>query len=125
MEAVIADRLKRVRNSLESAGANTLLESHPANIYYLSGFTGDSGVLLVEPSSVTLFTDGRFTIQAKREAPGVRTRIHRGGSLVANIGAYLHRKSPIRAVFSPSRLSLANWTVLKRAGGRSARWLAL
>jgi Xaa-Pro aminopeptidase len=125
MEAVIANRLKRVRNALEAAGANTLLEGHPANVYYLSGFTGDSGMLLVEPSSVTLFTDGRFTIQAKEEAPGVRTHIHRGGSLVANIGAYLHRKSRIRAVFSPSRLSVANWTVLKRAGGRGARWLAL
>jgi Xaa-Pro aminopeptidase len=125
MEAIIANRLKRVRNSLEAAGANTLLEGHPANVYYLSGFTGDSGMLLVEPSSVTLFTDGRFTIQAKEEAPGVRTHIHRGGSLVANIGAYLHRRSHSRAVFSPSRLSVANWTVLKKAGGRGARWLAL
>src|SRR6195256_2089349 len=103
MEAMMVDRLKRVRLALQAAGANTLLETHPANIYYLSGFTGDSGMLLVEPSSVTLFTDGRFTIQAKEEAPGVRTHIHRGGSLVANIGAYLHRRSHIRAVFSPSR----------------------
>jgi len=30
-------------------------------------------MLLVEPSPVTLFTDGRFTIQARQEAFGVRT----------------------------------------------------
>jgi Xaa-Pro aminopeptidase len=125
MEAVIANRLKRVRDALEAAGANTLLEGHPANVYYLSGFTGDSGMLLVEPSSVTLFTDGRFTIQAKGEAPGVRTHIHRGGPIVASVGTYLHRKSRIRAVISPSRFTLADWTGLKKAGGKGIRWLAL
>src|ERR1700719_310140 len=85
-EAMIVDGLKRVRLALEAAGATTLLETQPANIYYLSAFTGDSGMLLVEPSSVTLFTDGRFTIQAKGEAPGVRTHIHRGGPIVASVG---------------------------------------
>jgi Xaa-Pro aminopeptidase len=106
-------------------GANTLLETHPPNIYYLTGFTGDSGILLVQPASVTLFTDGRFTIQAKEEAPGVRTHIHRGGPLVAAIAAYLRRKNRIRAAISPSRLNLANWTILKKAAGKDVRWLAV
>jgi len=125
MEAIMLDRLKRVRLALEAEGANTLLETHPANIYYLSGFTGDSGMLLVEPSAVTLFTDGRFTIQARQEAVGVRTHIHRGGPLVASIGAYMGRKSRIRAVISPSRLSLAGWTILKKGGGKGVRWVAV
>ena len=34
---------------------------------YLSGFTGDNGLLLVTPDSQTLFTDPRFTIQASEE----------------------------------------------------------
>ena len=122
---MIVGRLKRVRNALEAVGANTLLETHPPNIYYLTGFTGDSGILLVQPASVTLFTDGRFTIQAKEEAPGVRTHIHRGGPLVAAIAAYLRRKNRIRAAISPSRLNLANWTILKKAAGKEVRWLAV
>jgi Xaa-Pro aminopeptidase len=125
MEAIIAKRLKRVRHSLETAGANSLLETHPANIYYLSGFTGDSGLLLVEPSSVTLFTDGRFTIQARDEAPAVRTHIHPGGSLMAPIGAYLRRRSRLRVAIAPARVSLAGWTALKKAAGKGVRWLAL
>jgi len=68
MEKSIASRLKRVREALEIAGADALLETHPPNIYYLSGFTGDAGILLVRPTSSTLFTDGRFTIQAQQEA---------------------------------------------------------
>lgn len=125
MEAIIAKRLKRVRHSLEAAGANALLETHPANVYYLSGFTGDSGMLLVEPLSVTLFTDGRFTIQARAEAPGVRTQIHRGGSLMAPVGAYLRRRSRLRVAVAPARVSLAGWTALKKAAGKGARWLAV
>ncbi len=125
MDTMIANRLKRVRHALEAAEANTLLETHPPNVYYLSGFTGDSGVLLVEPSSVTLFTDGRFTIQAKEESPGIRTHIHRGGPLLAAIGDYLRRKRRIRAAIAPSRLSLAGWNVLKKTGGKGVRWLSV
>jgi Xaa-Pro aminopeptidase len=125
MEAMIANRLKRVRRALEDAGANTLLETHPANVYYLSSFTGDSGMLLVEPSTVTLFTDGRFAIQAKEEVPGVRTHIQRGGTLLAAVSEYLSRKRQIRAVIAPSRLSLASWTALKKAAGKGIRWLAV
>jgi Xaa-Pro aminopeptidase len=48
-----------------------LLVSAPPNIRYLSGFTGDNGLLLVTPGdtqhSQTLFTDPRFTIQAAEE----------------------------------------------------------
>ena len=38
-------RLKRLRQSLDSAGAGALLETHLPNIYYLCGFSGDSGAL--------------------------------------------------------------------------------
>jgi Xaa-Pro aminopeptidase len=46
---------------------DALLVSAPVNIRYLSGFTGDNGLLLVTPDSQTLFTDPRFTIQAAEE----------------------------------------------------------
>src|SRR5260370_7148047 len=110
MEKSIANRLKRVRDVLETDGAEALIETHPPNIYYLSGFTGDAGILLVQPASVTLFTDGRFTIQAKQEAPGVRTHIHTGGPLVGSIGAYLRRKARLLGAISPPPLSLPTCT---------------
>jgi len=46
---------------------DALLVSASPNIRYLSGFTGDNGLLLVTPESQTLFTDPRFTIQASQE----------------------------------------------------------
>jgi Xaa-Pro aminopeptidase len=46
---------------------DALLVSALPNIRYLSGFTGDNGLLLVTPESQTLFTDPRFTFQASEE----------------------------------------------------------
>ena len=46
---------------------DALLVSAPPNVRYLSGFTGDNGLLLITPDSLTLFTDPRFTIQAAEE----------------------------------------------------------
>ena len=47
---------------------DALLVSAPPNVRYLSGFTGDNGLLLVTPGDTqTLFTDPRFTIQAAEE----------------------------------------------------------
>ncbi len=125
MDTMISNRLKRVRRALEAAGANMLVETHPPNIYYLSGFTGDSAVLLVETSSVKLFTDGRFTIQAREEAPGIRTHIHRGGPLLAAVGNHMRRKRHFRAAIAPSRITLAGWNILKKTAGKGVRWLAI
>jgi Xaa-Pro aminopeptidase len=124
MDSTISNRLKRVRQALDAAGANVLIETHPPNIYYLSGFTGDAGILLVEPTSVSLFTDGRFTIQAKEEAKGIRTHIHKG-SLLSAIGDYLRRQNRLKVAVAPARLSLAGWNILKKAGGKGVRWAAI
>jgi Xaa-Pro aminopeptidase len=121
MDPTITARLKRVRQALDVAGANALLETHLPNVYYLSGFTGDSGALLIESASVTLFTDGRFTTQAREESPGVRVQIHRS-SLLEAVGVHLHRKRRLRVAIAPSRITLAGWTVLKKSAGKTVRW---
>ncbi len=75
----------------------------------------------MESSSATLFTDGRFTIQAKEETSGVRIHIHRGPLLEA-VGGHLRRKKRIRVAVAPSRLTLAGWEVLKKSAGKNVRW---
>jgi Xaa-Pro aminopeptidase len=50
---------------------DSLLVTHPADWYYLTGFTGESGALVVTPRGTTLITDGRFVGQAKAETTGV------------------------------------------------------
>jgi Xaa-Pro aminopeptidase len=124
MQTLTTTRLSRVREALESAGATALLETHRPNIYYLTGFTGDSGALLVEQSSVILFTDGRFAIQAKEEIPGIHAHIHQG-PLLGAVGDHLRRKRRGRIAMAPTHLTLAGWEALKKAAGKGIKWVSL
>src|SRR5580700_7483424 len=119
-----SSRLKRLRHALDASGAGALLETHMPNIYYLCGFSGDSGALLVDGTSATLFTDGRFTIQAKEETRGIRVHIHKGSLLVA-VGEHLRARKRQRVAVAPSRLTLAGWKVLRKAAGGNLKWLAI
>jgi Xaa-Pro aminopeptidase len=117
-------RLKRLRHAVDTAGAGTLLETHLPNIYYLCGFSGDSGVLLVDPTSASLFTDGRFTIQAKEETRGIRMHIHKGPLLEA-VGDHLRTRRRQRVAISPSRVTLGGWKALRKAAGGNLKWVAI
>ena len=109
---------------LDTAGAGMLLETHNSNIYYLCGFSGDSGALLVDHAATTLFTDGRFAIQAKEETHGIRVQIHKGPLLEA-VAGHLRAKKRQRVAISPSRLTLGDWKSLRKSAGSSLKWVAL
>jgi Xaa-Pro aminopeptidase len=49
-----------------------LLVTHLPDVRYLCGFTGSSAVLVLRPGHATLYTDGRYTAQAKAEAHGTK-----------------------------------------------------
>ena len=117
-------RLKRIRQALDAARASTLLETHLPNIYYLCGFSGDSGALLIDSTSATLITDGRFTIQAKQETRGIRVHIHKGQLLEA-VGDHLRARKRQRVAVSPSRVTLAGWKALRKAAGGNLKWIAV
>lgn len=116
-------RIERVRALLERVRADALVVTHPPNLFYLTGFTGSSGALLVEPRRATLFTDGRYTTQAEQEAPECRVRIARGPLLLA-VGKQLRRPNNARVVFDPLRLSVAESRTLRQAAGPTNRWIA-
>lgn len=67
-------RLVRLRAAMAERGLPALLVGAPTNRRYLSGFTGSYGWLLVTPAEALLFTDGRYTLRAAREAPGWAVR---------------------------------------------------
>ena len=51
-----------------------LVTSMP-DVRYLTGFTGSSAALIVKGSKITMFTDGRYTTQAKAEVDDAEIRI--------------------------------------------------
>ena len=75
-------------SSLIEAKLDCLLVSSPANWYYLTGFTGEAGALVVSRKGTSLITDGRFMVQGREEASGVRI-LEQKGSLLESTGGYL------------------------------------
>ena len=68
-------RKKKVAAAVKRAGAEALLVTNMADVRYLTGFSGSSAALIVRGSKVTMFTDGRYTTQAKAEVDGAEIQI--------------------------------------------------
>jgi len=76
----LSGRRKRAAAAAQAKGVEALLVTHLPDVRWLCGFTGSNAalVLVVQPGRgmrARLFTDGRYTAQAKAEAAGVRVRI--------------------------------------------------
>ena len=74
-------RLRRLRSRFDAAGIDAYLGLRREHVRYLIGFmlgdgeekvAGTSGHFLVSGGEVLLLADSRYTIQARREAPGAR-----------------------------------------------------
>ncbi len=65
----LKNRLNKLRQKLAEREVDVFFISQPENRYYLSGFDGSDGFLLITPQNTILATDFRFIEQAKRQAP--------------------------------------------------------
>jgi len=84
-------RQLRLREHLATTRFDALLISHLPNIRYLCGFTGSSGLLLVEESGSVFFTDFRYDTQAHEEVKGAKVVVARKSALAA-LGEFLTRR---------------------------------
>jgi Xaa-Pro aminopeptidase len=117
-------RLTRLRELMERGGVDALLVSHIPNVFYLSGFTGDSGALLVEHTRATLLTDSRFTTQAGEELAPTRIglKIVKGPLAAAAGPELVRRRFRGRAAFEGARVTVAEAARLRKASGGKIRW---
>jgi Xaa-Pro aminopeptidase len=117
-------RIHRLRLSFSAFRSDALLVTHLPNIRYLCGFTGSAAILLVENSRATLFTDSRYTLQARQEVHDASTVIAPHGLLRALGEALKARRGTIRLAFSPTQLTVAQKDALQLTVGARLRWLA-
>ena len=113
-------RQAQLRESLESHHLDALVVTHPQDWYYLTGFTGEAGALVVKRGQATLITDGRFVVQAKQEAAGVRILQHKAG-LHAAVGEFLRSANARSAGFDPTQVSVSQHGELRKASGRRCK----
>jgi Xaa-Pro aminopeptidase len=108
--ALRRDKLLHKANKLEVSG---FLISHPINVSYLSGFSGEDSYLVVGRKSV-LISDSRFTVQIEEECPGLEVYIRKPGqSMVEAVENVITSSGLTKVAFENSSLSVAVWESLR------------
>jgi Xaa-Pro aminopeptidase len=123
MNTPFAQRRRALVSHLAGERLASLLVTHPASWYYLTGFTGEAGALCISRQGAALITDGRFTAQARQETSGVRI-VPQEGSLMATAGQFLRRAGGTRVGFDAARMTIGQLRSLRKAGGSRVRWIA-
>ncbi len=80
-------RQQRLQEWLREKKLDAVLVTHLPNIHYLCGFSGSAGALLISARLRALFTDGRYTEQARAEVQGARVVIVRKDPYTVAAGA--------------------------------------
>ena len=124
MKTLLTKRRKALQTHLEERHLSSLVVTNPVSWYYLAGFTGDAGALIVSRQGTALLTDGRFVAQGRVETSGIRIVQHTG-ALAAAIGEFLKSRRRARVGFDPAQVTVGQLQVLRKAGGRSVRWVAV
>jgi Xaa-Pro aminopeptidase len=92
-----------LRGLLAHADLSALLVTRPANVRYLTGFTGTYGALLLLHDRTLFFTDGRYRHQAAAEVPGAEV-VLAPGDLIGAVGGVV-RPAATASGFEPAGLT--------------------
>ena len=92
---------------MTSAGFPGLLVTHPADVRYLSGFTGSNAALAMTRRVARLFTDGRYIRQAAEEVQAAQVEIVLTGPHVAAAQWLAAQAGVDFAGFDPARTTIA------------------
>jgi Xaa-Pro aminopeptidase len=129
-----APRLQKLRALLRalprSAGVSALLVSRPADVRYLSGFTGSNGLLLLLPRRTVLLTDSRYTQQASAETHASGARVVIASQLYQRACELALSAQVAQLLYDSTELTVATLTLLQSAllankpgGTPKAAWL--
>lgn len=72
-------RLERLLQKISAEEVDAILIYKPENVYYFSGFNGDSTILFISKNFRKLITDGRYNEQAESQAKNFEVIKHTDG----------------------------------------------
>lgn len=109
----IKRRLKRVREFLEKRRLDGLLITSRMDQLYLTGFSGEDGMVLVTPRQAILLSDFRFLESARQEAPWARF-VMRKKSIPDELAKVARRGQMARVGFMSDRITVATLNELRK-----------
>ncbi|MFQ5933998.1 MAG: aminopeptidase P family N-terminal domain-containing protein, partial [Dehalococcoidia bacterium] len=110
----MASRLQRLRRKLEEFGLDALLVSQPENRFYLSGFSGSAGYLIISQEHALIATDFRYFEQSERQSPDFQLVKIIGGEGAKWLHEALGITKPKRLGFESDDASYSFYTSLKK-----------
>jgi Xaa-Pro aminopeptidase len=116
-------RRRQLQSQLAARGLAGILSINPADWYYLTGFTGEAGALLISRNVSALVTDGRFVAQAKEETSGI-TVVKQEASVMASVGKLLRSRLRGKIGFDAEQITVEQYRTLRRASGQRVRLAA-
>jgi Xaa-Pro aminopeptidase len=122
MNTPFAQRRRALQTLLAAERLGSLVVTQRASWYYLTGYTGESGALVVSRRGAALITDGRFMEQARTEMSGIQI-VQQAGSLAASVGQFLKRAGGRRVGFDASQITVSQLRMLRKAAGGRVRWI--
>ena len=113
----LSRRRRRAAGAAKAAGVEALLVTHLPDVRWLCGFTGSNAALVLVCTPrvrAMLFTDGRYTAQAKAEAVGVGVRIAAKPALLAAC-EWLAEAGVARCGFDDGNTTVADLNQMRKA----------
>ena len=118
-------RRRRVLRTLRREAVDALLVSDPANVRYLTGFTGEDTWLVLGRREEVMVSDGRYETQLQQECPDLQLAIRSPGTpLPQAVAEVLHQARYTRVGYDPNHLSVAQFHALTEACPL-CQWVAL
>ena len=114
-------RAQRLQKLMRRHSFDALVITNPADWYYLTGFTGEAGVLIADRRRLTLVTDGRFITQARDELRGAKVVEQKEG-LYRSCGELLKNLKCKRVGFDPNQLTVAQSEMVRKSAGKPTRF---
>ena len=122
-DSAFGNRRRLLLQRLEPLGVRFLLVTKPVDVFYLTGFRGSAGALLVGRTQSRLWVDPRYTLQAREQSRGVRV-IETRVAISNTVGAWLNRARLLAFGYQDTHLTCAELAALRRATGKGVktRW---
>jgi len=111
--AIIQNRIKNVRRQLKRKKLDAFLLVHPANVSYVTGFSGHESWAMITKNQFYLLTDSRYFEQAQKECP-LCTIVQRTETMSRCICKLLNKLKSVKLLAVEDSISVAGLKSLKK-----------
>jgi Xaa-Pro aminopeptidase len=99
-------RINQLKARIRQDNLDALVITYPNQIRYLTGFSGDTAVLVITPTQAELMADFRFKDQAHKQTKGAKVNVTKGDSFTGLKDHRLLCAKNARVGFSSEQMSV-------------------